>query len=85
MKSIAQETREQYNAIKFNISRGIENTIPYLSGTMNKRTRMYKEVARYEEYAKVDHDLGVITDNQYETEIKAVRIFEKALANYSVY
>ncbi|MCD7866815.1 MAG: hypothetical protein LUG62_01140 [Clostridiales bacterium] len=86
MKSISQETRMLFNSIKLDIRKnGSEAACPYLGGTTNKRTRMYKEIAKYEDYAKVDRDLGVITDSQYEVEIQAVRIFEKALANYSVY
>ena len=57
----------------------------YLSGSMNKRSRMYKEIIRYENDAEIDYDLGVIDFCEYNLEIKAVRLFKKSLANFSVY
>lgn len=35
-KTIAQETREQFNFIKREIKNGREDVIPYMSGTCNK-------------------------------------------------
>ena len=84
-ETIAQETREQFNFIKHELKKGNENTIPYLSGTSNKRTKMYKEVSRYESDARIDYELGVINKSEYEFEMKAIRLLERALANYSVY
>ena len=46
---------------------------------------MYKETSRYEKDAKIDYELGVINKEEYEIEIKSVRLLEQALANYSVY
>ena len=57
----------------------------YLSGSMNKRTRMYKEITRYENDAEIDYELGVIDLGEYNLEIKAVRLFENSLANFRVY
>lgn len=85
IETIAQETREQFNFIRHELKRGHENTIPYLSGTKNKRTRMYKEVNRYESDARIDYEVGAINKSEYEFEMKAIRLLEKALANYSVY
>ena len=84
-ETIAQETRKQFNLIKRQIERGNENTIPYLSGTIQKRTRMYKETKRYFEDAQIDYELRVINKEEYELEIKAIRLLEKALANYKIY
>lgn len=84
-ETVAKESRRWFNIIKGYVKNGEENKIPYLSGTMNKRTRMYKEAKRYEDDAQIDFELGVINKEEYELEIKAVRVFEKALANYSVY
>lgn len=39
--TIKQETREIFNTIKIHLKKG-ETYMPYLSGTINKRTRMYK-------------------------------------------
>ena len=84
-KTIAQETREQFNFIKREIKNGREDVIPYMSGTCNKRTRMYREAKWSKEDADIDFELGVITKDEYEFEIKAVRLLEKALANYKTY
>lgn len=84
-ETISQETRKQFNFIKHEVKKGNENIMPYLSGTANKRTKMYKEVSRYESDARIDYELGVISKNEYEIEMKTVRLLEKALANYSTY
>lgn len=84
-KNIAQETREQFNYIKHEVKRGNENVMPYLSGTSKKRSMMYKETNRYESDAKIDYKLGVIKKDEYEIEMKAVRLLEKALANFKVF
>lgn len=83
--TIARETREQFNFIKHELKRGNENIMPYMSGTMKKRTMMYKETHRYEEDAKIDYELGVIGKNEYEIEMRAVRLLERALANFKVF
>ena len=46
---------------------------------------MYKEITRYKNDAEIDYELGVIDFGEYNLEIKAVRLFEKSLANFSVY
>lgn len=84
-ESIAQETRKQFNFIKHEVRKGNEKIMPYLSGSMQKRTKMYKEVARYESNAKIDYELGIISKEEYTVEITSVRLLEQALANYSVY
>lgn len=86
MKSnISQETRKNFNLIKHEVEKGNENIMPYLSGTINKRTKMYKEAARYESDARIDYELGVISKTEYDVEMKSVRLLEKALANYKVF
>lgn len=84
-ETIAQETRNQFNFIKHELKKGNENIIPHLSGTINKRTRMYKEVSRYENDARIDYELGVISKSEYEFEMKAIRLLKKALENYSAW
>ena len=84
-ENIHQEARRAFNDCKYNVIKKREDTIPYLSGTLNKRTRMYKEAKRIREDAQIDYELGVINKDQYEIEIKAVNLFEKALANYKLY
>ena len=84
-ETIAQETRKHFNFIKHKVKNGDESIMPYLSGTAIKRTKMYKEVARYESDANIDYELGIISKSEYEIEIKSVQLMEKALANYSAY
>lgn len=84
-KTIAQETRKQFNFIKHEVKKGNENILPYLSGTSIKRTKMYKEIARYESDAHIDYELGIISKADYEIEMKSIRVFERALANYLSY
>ena len=84
-KTVAQETREQFNLIKREVKKGRDNVIPYLSGTSKKRSMMYRETSRYEKDAQIDYELGIIAKEEYEIEMKTVRLLEKALANYSVF
>ena len=83
-ETIAQEVRKQFNFLKFKVRKGEDNTLVYLSGTINKRTRMYKEISRYETYANIDYELGIISKKEYDIEIKAIRLFEQSLANYKL-
>lgn len=54
----------------------------YLSGTLNKRTRMYKEVDRYRKDAEIDYELRIINIEEYNIEIKSVHLLEKALFKF---
>ena len=84
-ETIAEETRRYFNYLKLKVMESDEPVELYLSGSMNKRTRMYKEITRYENDAEIDYELGVIDLGEYNLEIKAVRLFEKSLDNFSVY
>lgn len=83
--TISEESRKLFNECKHNVKRGIENVVPYVSGSMNKRTRMYKMVQRYREDAEIDFELGVINQKEYNIEVKAVQLFERMLANFKVF
>ena len=84
-ETIAEEVRRNFNYLKLKVLESDEPVELYLSGSMNKRTRMYKELTRYENNAEIDYELGVIDTVEYNLEIKAVGIFKKSLANFSVY
>ena len=84
-ETITEEVRRYFNYLKIKVMESDEPVELYLSGSMNKRTRMYKEIIRYENDAEIDYDLGVIDFGEYNLEIKAVRLFKKSLANFSVY
>lgn len=79
--TVSEESRRLFNTCKHNAKRELD-VIPYISGTKNKRTRMYKMAARYREDAEIDFELGVINKDEYDLDIKAVRLFEKMLANF---
>lgn len=83
--TISEESRRLFNDCKHRVERGIENVVPYVSGSMNKRTRMYKMAKRYREDAEIDFELGVINQEEYNIEIKAVQLFERMLANFKVF
>ena len=84
-ETIAEETKRNFNYLKLKVMESDEPVELYLSGSMNKRTRMYKEITRYKNNAEIDYELGVIDLGEYNLEIKAVRLFENSLANFSVY
>ena len=84
-ETIAEEVRRDFNYLKLKVMESDEPVELYLSGSMNKRTRMYKEITRYEDDAKIDYELGIIDLGEYNLEIKAVRLFKNSLANFSVY
>lgn len=84
-QTIAQEARYYFNDIKYRVKKGESKFVLYMSGTLNKRTRLYKEAARYEDDAKIDYELGIISKEEYEIEIKSVRIFEQSLANFKTF
>lgn len=80
-----EESRRLFNECKHLVKKGLENTVPYVSGTLEKKRRMYKNAERYREDAVIDFELGVINQEEYNIEIKAVQLFERMLANYIVY
>lgn len=83
-KTIEQETREHFNYIKHLVKKGKEGKIPYISGTLNKRTRMYKIADRYESDAKIDYELGIIAIAEYEIERESVFLLRKAISNMNI-
>ena len=84
-ETIAEETRRHFNYLKLKVMESDEPVELYLSGSTNKRTRMYKEITRYKNDAEIDYELGVIDLGEYNLEIKAVRLFENSLVNFIVY
>lgn len=83
--TIAEESRRLFNECKHFVKKH-SDTIPYIpSGTSNRRTRLYKMANRYSDDAKIDFELGVISKEEFDMEIAAVRKFEQALANMEMY
>ena len=83
--TISEESRQLFNDCKHIVEQGIENVVPYVSGTMDKRTRMYKIAQRYRKDAAIDFELGIINQEEYKVEVKSVQLFERMLANFKVF
>lgn len=85
--TIAEESRRIFAECKhFVKNRKNEKVIPYIqSGTLKKRTMMYKETDRYSKDAAIDYELGIINKEEYDIEIEAIRRFNQALANMECY
>lgn len=85
--TIAEESRRIFAECKhFVKTRKNEKVLPYIqSGTVKKRTMMYREASRYSKDAAIDFELGIITKEEYDVEIEAIKRFEQALANMECY
>ena len=84
-ETIEQETRKLFAEIKNELREGRKDLIHYISGTLNKRTRMSKIVERYREDAKIDYELDVITKEEYELEMDAVALLDLAVMAMNIY
>ncbi len=62
--SIAEEARRIYCQIRYGVKKGRTELFYPLSGTLNKRTRMYKEVQGYWSDTEIDYELGIITEEE---------------------
>lgn len=83
--TIKDEARELFYRCKSLIRDGITDTVPYVSGTKNKRTKMTELVKVFKEDTDLDYKLGVISKEEHEIEVKAVELYEKMLKNFIVY
>ena len=84
--TVSEESRRIFVECKQYVTNGKNHVIPFIGcGTVNKRTRMYKECKRYRDDAEIDFELGVIDEKEYKIEIEAIRKFEQALANMECY
>lgn len=83
-QTIAQETRKYFCYLKNEVKNGNEQVLLHLSGTMQKRARMYKELFRYENDAKIDYELGILAEDEYEFEMKAIRLLEQSIIAFEV-
>lgn len=61
------------------------NTIVYMSGTKNKKSKMEKMLKEYVENSTLDCELGVISQDIHEFEMKAAAILEKSLENFVIF
>lgn len=61
------------------------NTIVYMSGSKQKKSRMEKMLKEYKEDSTLDCELGVISKDIHEFEMKAAEILEKSLENFIIF
>lgn len=61
------------------------NTIVYMSGSKQKKSKMEKMLKKYKEDSELDCELGVINKEIHDFEMKAAKILEKSLENYVLF
>lgn len=61
------------------------NSIIYMSGSKIKKNKYEKLLNEYIENSKLDCELGVITEDIHEFEMKAADILKKSVENFIVY
>ncbi|VEJ94975.1 Uncharacterised protein [uncultured Blautia sp.] len=61
------------------------NTVIYMSGSKLKKSKYEKLLDEYVENSKLDCELGVITKEIHEFEMKAADILKKSIENFIVY
>lgn len=61
------------------------NTIIYMSGSKQKKSKMKKMLKEYKEESALDCELGVISRDIHEFEMKAAEILEKSLEKFIIF
>ncbi len=61
------------------------NVIVYMSGTKNKRTMLEKLLKEYKEDSDLDFELGVISKDVHDFEMKSYEIIKKSIENYILF
>ncbi|MBP3577484.1 MAG: hypothetical protein J6K15_05165 [Lachnospiraceae bacterium] len=82
MKKIEEVFKEARCEAEKNVRNNELNTIVYMSGTKNKKTKLEKLLKKYIENSKTDYELGVIAEEIHIFEMSAAKILEKSLENY---
>ena len=57
----------------------------YLSGHKNTKTMLEKMVAKYKDDTEIDYELGIISEEIHDFEIKIHDLMEENLKNFHVY
>ena len=84
-KTVKQEMIWNFNFVKHRLEKGHDDVPLYLSGTAKKRSMITKIISEFEDDAKFDYELGVISKEAYEIEMKTVQILKNSLANYALF
>lgn len=83
--TIAEVFRKARCEAEKNVRNNELNTIVYMSGSKQKKSRMEKMLKEYKEDSALDCELGVISKDIHEFEMKAAEILEKSLENFIIF
>lgn len=75
-KTIRQETRQLYGYYKFLIKNHKRIVYHEICGTREKRFRMIREIERYQEYAEIDYQNGILNETEYKLEVQVLRVLK---------
>ena len=75
----AQRDAEEY------VKKNEMNFTVYMSGTKNKRTMLEKLLKEYKENSDLDFELGVISKDVHDFEMRIYVILKKSIENYILY
>lgn len=83
--TIAEVFRQARCEAEKNVRNNELNTIVYMSGSKQKKSKMEKMLKKYKEDSELDSELGVISKEIHDFEMKAAAILEKSLENYVLF
>ena len=75
----AQRDAEEY------VKKNELNFTVYMSGTKNKRTMLEKLLKEYKENSDLDFELGVVSKDVHDFEMRIYVILKKSIENYILY
>lgn len=83
-ETIAQETRRGYAYLRQKVKDGDNKVMLYFLVSMRKRTMMFQELYRYESDSKIDFELGIISEEEYQMEKEALSLLELLLISFEL-
>ena len=78
---------QKFREMKYAAERSLrgDKVQTYLSGHKNTKTKLEKMVKKYKDDAEIDYELGVITKDTYDYEIKIHNLMVENLKNFNIY
>ncbi len=83
--TIAEVFRQARCEAEKNVRNNELNKITYMSGSKQKKSKMEKMLKKYKEDSILDCELGVISKDIHEFEMKVAEILEKSLENFIIF
>lgn len=83
--TIAEAFKQARCEAEKNVRNNELNTIIYMSGSKQKKSKMEKMLKKYREDSILDRELGVISKEKHDFEMKGAAILEKSLENYVLF